>query len=205
MRASAICRRCSSSVIQRRQRIVRAGLDDEVARKAAHRIAHISSALRRHGRRGSLSAASAGAGSTARRIPERSQDRRRRAARRVRSRNASDGSTAGTPCADCASRPEWRSARPARQRFDTVFRQRGGDDQRPLGGGDPFGQRRDRARVGMRRGRLRPRLDRADRLGERRRQRLARQHQINWAARRAIATSTARPTTSPIWLGTRSS
>ena len=58
-----------------------------------------------------------------------------------------------------------------------------GDDQRPLRAGDPFGQRRDRARVGIDRRGLRARLDRRDRLGERRRQRLARQHHVDRPAR----------------------
>ena len=60
---------------------------------------------------------------------------------------------------------------------------RRGDDQRLLGRGDPFGERRDHLRIGVRRRGDVARLHRAERLRQRRRQRLARQRQIDRPAR----------------------
>ena len=87
---------------QRLQRIDGAGLDGEIAREAAHRIAHeerILADMRDAAAGGRMLQA---AESTARRIRARSPGRRRPAARPARSRNAWDGSTAGRRCADCA-------------------------------------------------------------------------------------------------------
>ena len=67
--------------------------------------------------------------------------------------------------------------------FDRGGRQRGGEDQRALGRGDPFGQRRKTARIGIGIGGERARLDRRGRLRQRRRQRLARQHDVDRPAR----------------------
>ena len=69
------------------------------------------------------------------------------------------------------------------EHLDRGGAQRGGNDQRALGRRDPFGERRDAARIRIGVGRLRARLHRPDRLGQRRRQRLARQHQIDRPAR----------------------
>ena len=71
----------------------------------------------------------------------------------------------------------------ALKRGDSLGRQGRGDDQWPFGGGDPFGERCDRARIGMCRRCLRPRLYRSDRLGKGCGERFARQHEIDRPAR----------------------
>ena len=184
MRASAICRRASTRHGQRLQRIDRC----RPARRDRSGTSASGSARRtdprRHARRGSRPADAVRLG-----IHGTSDSS-------AITRSASASSAPGSK-PKCSGWLDGRhnGARIVRDHRDgAAFRkmgeqrhrgggQRGGDDQRPLGRRDPFGQRRDGFRIGMRRRRLRARLDRRDRLRQRRRQRLARQHQIDRAAR----------------------
>ena len=99
--ASAICSRGSSAAASAARECPASAWMARSLESSALDSAH-KTALRRYGRHGSRPADAANAESTAHRFPARSPDRRRRAARRARSRNASDGSTAGRPCAGCA-------------------------------------------------------------------------------------------------------
>ena len=168
---------------ERIERLRRARLNRKVARETAHRIANVervfadvcdTAAARRmlqmrnprhvgldHDHQVGVSQERAGLEAEMHRMT------RRQAHRTCAMRNDRDGAAFGQ----------------ALESRHSVGVQGGGDDQRPLGGGDPFGERRDRARIGMGRRRLRARLYRRDRFGEGSGERLARQHEIDGPTR----------------------
>ena len=144
MRASAICSRGSTAAVSASQRVDGAGLHGEIAGERAHRIAHEERVL------ADMGDAAAGRRMLQMRNPRHvgiehddqigvGEQRARLEAEMHRvARRQADGARIMRDDRNGAALGEMRERRRPRRR------QRGGDDQRPLGRGDPFGERRDR-------------------------------------------------------------
>ena len=187
---------------ERLQRVGNARLHGEIAGERAHRHSARRMDPRRYARRGSRPADAANADPRHVRSRARSPNRRRPAGApgsKPKCIGWLDGrQTVRGLCVTTGMAQ--RSARCA-STLDRGGAQRGGNDERALSRRDPF-RRASRCYADRDRRRApRARRRRPDRLGQRRRQRLARQHQIDRPARMRHRDFTARAATSPTWPG----